>query len=498
MTWFSLSSLRVRLLLLVLLALIPARGLGIYTAWEMRKAARAEALQDAMRLARIASTAGERLVEGAHQILIVLARLPEVRRQNASACSALFADLLKSYPYYSNLGAAKPNGEVFCSAVTYEGIANIGDRTYFQRAVARRDFATGEYQIGRITGKAVLNLGYPVLDGAGQVAAVLFAGLDLSWLNRLLAESRLPEHSTITVVDGAGQVLARYPEPEKWVGKFFPDAPFIRAAIYQQGEGTLEGPGLDGTPRLYTFTPLRFGEGEKFAYVYIGIPRDSAFAKVNQIDTRSLVGFGGVLVFALLVAGIGSKVLILRPVTALVQTMRRLGAGDRSARTGLPHSSSEIGRLAAALDEMAGGLEARQIEVYRMTGQLQECEERFRRLADRAPTMVWLSGPDGLRTFFNRAWLDYTGRTPAEAMGSGWLDSLHPDDREACLHACLAASAARQEFRVEYRLRRADGTYHRILDTGIPRVLPDGSLVGYVGSGGGVIEGAPTAGPLSG
>jgi HAMP domain-containing protein len=360
MRWPIVSSLRARLLLFVLLALIPARGLGIYTAWEMRQDAQAEALRDAMRLARLASTAGERLIEGTHQILIVLARLPEVRMAHAAACSALFADLLKTYPYYSNLGAATPNGHVFCSAVPYEGVANISDRIYFQRAVNRRDFATGEYQIGRVTGKAVINLSYPVLDGAGQVAAVVFAGLDLSWLNRLLTESRLPKNSTITVVDGAGQVLARDPDPERWVGKSFPDAPFVGAAISQQNEGTVEGPGLDGTPRLYAFTPLQAGEQERFAHVYIGIPRDSAFARVNQIDSRSLVGFGGVLVFALLATAIGSRVLILRPMTALVQTMRRLGAGDLAARTGLPHTPSEFGRLATALDEMAESLEGRQ------------------------------------------------------------------------------------------------------------------------------------------
>jgi len=363
MRWPSVSSLRVRLLLLVLLALIPARGLGIYTAWEMRQDARAEALQDAMRLARVASAAGARLIEGTHQILVVLARLPEVRSQRAAACSTLFTDLLKSYPYYSNLGVAKLNGDVFCSAVPYEGVANIGDRTYFQRAVERRDFAAGEFQIGRITGKAVINLGYPVRDGAGQVGAVVFAGLDLSWLNRLLAESRLPENSTITVVDGTGQVLARYPNPEQWVGRSFPDAPFITAAISQQDEGTVEGSGLDGTARLFAFTPLQAGERERVAHVYIGIPLDSAFARVNQIDTRSLIGFGGVLVFALLATGIGSRVLILRPVTTLVQTMRRLGAGDLRARTALPHTPSEVGRLAAALDEMAESLEGRQVGV---------------------------------------------------------------------------------------------------------------------------------------
>lgn len=364
----ALSSHRVRLLLLVLVALIPARGLGIYTTWEMRQAARTEALQDAMRLARIASSAGERLIDGTHQILIVLARLPEVRGQHAAACSALFGELLKPYPYYSNLGVAMPNGDVFCSAIPYEGVANISDRTYFQRARDRRDFASGEYQIGRITGKAVINLGYPVLDGAGRVAAVVFAGLDLSWLNHLLAESRLPESSTITAVDATGQVLARYPEPERWIGKFYPDAPFIQAAISRQDEGTVEGSGLDGTSRLFAFTPLRVGERERIAYVYIGIPRDSAFARVNQIDNRSLIGFGAVLVFALLVTAIGSRLLILRPMTTLVQTMRRLGTGDLAVRTGIPHTQSEVGQLAAALDGMAESLEVREAGAGKPTG----------------------------------------------------------------------------------------------------------------------------------
>jgi len=87
-------------------ALVPARGLIAYMTWEMREAARAEALQDAMRLARVASSATERLVDGSHQLLTALARLPEIRSQQGRPCSALFADLLKPYPYYSNLAEA--------------------------------------------------------------------------------------------------------------------------------------------------------------------------------------------------------------------------------------------------------------------------------------------------------------------------------------------------------------------------------------------------------
>lgn len=110
------------------------------------------------------------------------------------------------------------------------------------------------------------------------------AGLDLSWLNGLLAESHLPEPPAVAVVDAAGQILARYPEPKKWVGRSFPDAPFVRAALSQQQEGTLEGSGLDGTPRLFTFTPLRSRERERIACVYIRIPCASVFAKTKEIS----------------------------------------------------------------------------------------------------------------------------------------------------------------------------------------------------------------------
>jgi HAMP domain-containing protein len=367
MRWPFFHSLRLRMLLLVLLALLPARGLGIYTAWEMRRSARAEALLDAKRIAQIASSSGERLVEGTHQLLAALGRLPEVRTQNAAACSGLFADLLTPYPFYVNLGAAKPTGDIFCSALPFDGVVNVADRTYFREAVAKHEFATGEYQIGRITGKAVIGFGYPVIDDAGRVTAVVFALLDLSWLNRLAAEADLPQGSTLTVLDGDGRVLARHPEPEKWVGKLFQDAAFIQAGVIrEQDEGTVEAAGLDGVPRLYAFTALRSGERGKVAHVYVGIPQESAFARVNQIDAWNLAGFGIVLVLASLTMGFGAKWLIFPPLHALVKTTEALAAGDLKARTGLPHGRSELGELACAIDELAEHLEARQSEAKSM------------------------------------------------------------------------------------------------------------------------------------
>ena len=171
----SLASLRTRLLLLVLLAVIPVLGLTLYTNLEERQLTKANVLENAMRLSRLISADHERLIEGARQLLVTLVRLPAVRDRNPAACNALLADLLTRHSSYANLGVIDADGNVFCSALPMTGPVYAGDRVYFRRAVETRDFAIGDYQIGRITGKATLVFGYPVLDDGGHARAVIFA-----------------------------------------------------------------------------------------------------------------------------------------------------------------------------------------------------------------------------------------------------------------------------------------------------------------------------------
>ncbi|WP_199333874.1 PAS domain S-box protein [Oculatella sp. FACHB-28] len=113
---------------------------------------------------------------------------------------------------------------------------------------------------------------------------------------------------------------------------------------------------------------------------------------------------------------------------------------------------------------------------------LRESEARFRYMADTAPVLIWMSGPDKLCNYFNQPWLDFTGRTLAQEIGNGWTESIHPDDFERCLHTYTTSFDARQEFKVEYRLRRFDSEYRWLLDIGVPRFTPDGEFLGYIGS----------------
>jgi len=121
-------------------------------------------------------------------------------------------------------------------------------------------------------------------------------------------------------------------------------------------------------------------------------------------------------------------------------------------------------------------------ERKRAEAALIESEQRFRHVTDTAPVMVWMSGTDKLCTYFNKPWLDFTGRTMEQELGNGWTEGVHPDDFSRCLETYTHAFDARQEFRMEYRLQRFDGEYRWLLDIGVPRFTSAGEFLGYIGS----------------
>jgi PAS domain S-box-containing protein len=121
-------------------------------------------------------------------------------------------------------------------------------------------------------------------------------------------------------------------------------------------------------------------------------------------------------------------------------------------------------------------------ELKRAEAALRESEERFRSMADTAPVMIWVSDLHKLCTFFNKVWLEFTGRTLEQELGHNWAENVHPQDLDRCLEIYSSSFDARRTFQMEYRLRRADGEYRWLLDNGIPRFEPGGVFVGYIGS----------------
>lgn len=519
----SFSSLRVRLLLLVLLAVAPALGLMVYTTVKWRHHEAAEVQADALRMARLVSAHQAGLIEGAQQLLIGLARLPAVRQRDPAGCSGIFFALWKQSTRYANLGAITPDGKVFCSALPVGDAIDLANRPYFRRAVDARDFAIGDYQVGPIAGKATVNFVYPVLDKAGAVQAVVFAALDLAWLNELAADAQLPAGAMVTLMDQNGTILAHDPDPQHWVGQSVLQAPVFQAMLHQQREATAEGPGLDGIGRLFGFRPLLSSSQAENVYVAISIPTAVVFAEANRTLAQNLVFLGLAALLAIAAAWVGGDVFLVRRVQALVSATQRMSGGDLSARTDLPYGPGELSQLARSFDEMAAALQTRQAQAERAVGAVrrahdelemlvqertadlvranealqaglierQRAESTLRKLSsaiEQTADSVFITNREGIVEFVNPAFEELTGYTKEDVIGqSGRIIKSGKHDKrfyEQLWETILSGEV----FRAVFINRKKDGALYYEEKTITPLRDRQGSISHFVSAGRNITE----------
>ncbi len=350
-----LSSLRFRLILLVLLATLPAFWLVVSDAARAREDARAQAVEQTLNLVRITAAEQQTLISSTQSLLVGMAELPQLRPEQAAECSALLATILPLHPIYVNLGVADAQGDIYCSAVPQTTPVNASDRAWFIRVMQTRDFSAGDYQIGRITDKPAIVAAYPVFEN-DAVVAVVFAELNLDWMEDIVQPAHLPEGSAYMVVDQHGVILARWPGGEEWMGKPAPEDSIVTRALETNAEGTGEAPGIDDTPRLYAYTPLLVTE-TPIGYVIIGLPTAQLYAPAEEQLRSHLLILGGAALLTLLIAWLGNEIIAIRLLHHLLAATRRLNEGDLTARTGIKGGVSELVQLSRAFDEMAASLE---------------------------------------------------------------------------------------------------------------------------------------------
>ncbi|MGH7873388.1 MAG: PAS domain S-box protein, partial [Candidatus Binatia bacterium] len=417
------QSLRNQLVALVLVAVLPAFGLIIYSAINDHRKAVAEVKDSASRIVRLAARSHEQLIDEAYNLLSLLTRLPWLLL-DAPGCETLLKDLLTRHPSFANMVVVSPAGVVTCSARPQYIRINYSDRPWFKDATSQQKFVTSEYLLGRVTTDPIVVFAAPVLDAKGTVQAVLGVSLRLEWIDRLTEQARLPAGSTFTLVDWQGTVLARHPRAERHKDKSHPDAKLIRLMLAQTRETTIERADPDGINRLYITKPLDEHSSARPWYLAIGIPKATAYAQARAILSKNLIFMGIVAALALAVAWWGGTTLIFWPIRSLVDSTAKLGKGDLSVRTGVNDRQDEIGQLAGAFDQMAQALELRETDRQRAA----EMDARLVAIVESSNDAIVGHTLDGMVTSWNKGAERLFGYSSDEMVGHS-ISLLIPQDQ---------------------------------------------------------------------
>lgn len=363
--WYSL---RVRLLVVTFIAMFPVLALLAYSITQQHHQAADVAYAQTLQVARDAAHDHEEFIEEGRQFLKILSLQTQVQQGDTTACNILFTKLLEENPRYANIALVNNQGDFIASALPYDGHPNVSERLFFKTAMQTGNFAIGDYQLGYIAKVPTIHLAYPLVDKQRRVKSMLGVAMDLHWVGEFMKMSELPTGSTISILDRHGIILARYPNNDKWVGKYLPDATTVRAihraVNANKREGTTEGPGLDGTKRLYTYAMLPHQTGGA-VYIVVGIPAEHVFAGVKHTTSTGILDVVIITVVVILVIWLGCDWLVLRRLNMLIDTTGQLSGGNLSARTGIGYEG-EIGHLAQAFDEMAASLEHQQKNLYEL------------------------------------------------------------------------------------------------------------------------------------
>lgn len=382
-------STRSRLILLVALCASPALVLTLYNATEQRAMAEAHAREDLQRLARLAATQQEQIIEGARQMMVPFAQTIGPLLRDQRACDQYFSNVLAgTRGLYLAMGVARVDGELFCSGPRPARSVNLSKRLFFRVAVSAGQFTVGGYHVNLTTAAPAITFGYPVLDATETIVAVIYAGLDLRRLDELAAATPLPQGATLTIVDRKGIVLAQHPKTGDQIGAKPRDARVFETVLRGRS-GVFEAPGADEVPALHGYESV--GENADGSIPFrttVSIPKRLIFADANRALIRDLILIAFAVLLLIAGASYGAELFVLRDIRKLLDTERRVRAGDLAARTGFRSAKAELAQLGSAFDEMAQSLQDRDARLQHV----------MRELHDQAIT-------DPLTALYNRRYL---------------------------------------------------------------------------------------------
>ena len=350
-------SIRARLMLLALLAVVPLT-LDRMRLLEQSRTERTEmAANEAHELAKRGAAAQLEMINSTRAVLEVVARGYIALARNGQSCTEFLADFAIDVPWIRALSVVGPNDRIICSTRANAVGLNLGDRSYVRDARRSWGFVLSEYLVERATNEAAVIAAYPTMGKDESVNAIIVAPVDLQWIGRLSGLIEARPGASAMLLDRNGTVLAEFPQRAER-GRNFSAHPLFRE-IFAHFDGTVTAPGFDGARRIFGYVPLAATN----ARLLVGLDEAEVLRRVDReigIAYLQLALFG---ILTLLAAWFGGEQLIVEPIHALARTAGRIGRGDLDARPNREKLALEFAPLAAALTDMAIKLSEREREL---------------------------------------------------------------------------------------------------------------------------------------
>ncbi len=389
-------SIRARLIVLALVAIAPLmfeRVHGLETA-RIEHAARAHA--DVIELARRGAEAQEEVVSSVRALLQIVAhvyaRMPFEERD----CNEYLSSLASNVPWIVSMSIAGTNGQIRCSTEPRAIGLNITDHGHFLRALQKREFALSDYFINVTRRAPSMYAAFPAIGSDGAVSAIVLASVNLQWIGQLATSAAERPGSSVLLFDGGGTLVAASANVQNLIGQRFAGLPVVRD-ILAHDQGTVTGAGLDGVRRIFAYVRVPWTQ----ARLAVGLDQRAVDNGIDHAISVAYLQLAAIGIFVLLVTWFGGEQLIVRPIRSLVRTVARFGRGDLNARASRQHWAAEFEPLAAAFDDMADRLAAREEELRIANQHLEELASldgltglANRRGFDRELERVWQAARD--------------------------------------------------------------------------------------------------------
>ncbi|MDP4207696.1 MAG: ATP-binding protein [Bacteroidota bacterium] len=447
------KSIRTNLLFLVLLIFIPFIFIIIFSANQQKSAAKRFAKDNVLRVVR---NLGEqqRLIENSTlQFLAVLSQLSDFENiHDTIHVNKFLASLLDQNPSYATLLLVDKNGDLVASGSSFRKL-NVSDRKYFKDAMLSKNFAVGEYTRGRLSNKPVLHYAYPILDKQKNVRLILVAGFDLKFYDKLFNTSNLGHDAVFTFVDHNGVIM--YHSPNLSVMSGTRESSDIMGILnHNNNKVTFVAKENDNVSRLYAYQCMKLRATQPYMYIYVGVPEKSAYEGYGNDIVINLLVWIAAIVFAMVASFVYTRKYIIKPIDKLNGAIDMVLSGDIESVTGIDSSSSEIGKVARAIDFLTEKLRQREKDSYKTEKELRKLKERFELAINSANIGIWDWHIRNNTLIWDKNMFELFGATPDNfgADYDSWMALIHKDDLCELENEIKRSINYFRPFRSEFRI----------------------------------------------